>query len=131
MYLVDTIQRVVFGYEFDLDGARLGTRRVLVEVPQGQGIPDGLCVDADGCIWLAHWGGWRVCRYDPHGRLLQTVDFPVAQPSSCAFGPDTTLYVTTAWEGLPDRGGQPLAGSVFGFDAGVRGAPVGVFSIER
>jgi sugar lactone lactonase YvrE len=129
MYLADTKQAAVFAYEFDLDGACLGGRQAMIEVPPACGQPDGLCVDADGCIWLAQWGGWRVCRYDPGGRLLRTVDLPVAQPSSCAFGPDTTLYVTSAREGLPPDHDQPLAGSVFAFDAGVRGAPVGTFRL--
>jgi sugar lactone lactonase YvrE len=129
MYLADTKQAAVFAYEFDLDDGRLGGRQAMIEVPPARGQPDGLCVDADGCIWLAQWGGWRVCRYDPGGRLLRTVDFPVAQPSSCAFGPDTTLYVTSAREGLPPDHDQPLAGSVFAFDAGVRGAPVGTFRL--
>jgi sugar lactone lactonase YvrE len=129
MYLADTSHRVVFGYEFDLDDAHLGARHAVIDVPAANGQPDGLCVDADGCLWVAQWGGWRVCRYDPGGRLLRTVEFPVAQPSSCAFGPDTTLYVTSAWEGLPPGHGQPLAGSVFAFDAGVGGAPVGTFRL--
>lgn len=129
MYLADTSDQVVFAYEFDLDDARLGERHALIEVPPARGQPDGLCVDADGCLWVAQWGGWRVCRYDPGGRLLRTVEFPVAQPSSCAFGPDTTLYVTSAREGLPSGHGQPLAGSVFAFDAGIGGAPVGTFRL--
>jgi len=127
MYLVDTLEGTVFGYEFDLDDGRVGERRVVTQVPSPHGMPDGLCVDADGCIWVAQWGGWRVCRYDPHGRLLRTVEFPVAQPSCPAFGEGSTLYVTTGWEGLPDRASQPLAGSVFGLDAGVGGVPPGVF----
>jgi len=124
MYLVDTAHAAVFAFDYDLDEARVANRRVLIEVPSALGRPDGLTVDADGCLWVAHWGGWRVCRYDAKtGRLLRTVEFPVEQPSSCAFGPGTTLYVTTAWEGLRARDSQPLAGSVFAFDAGVDGAP--------
>jgi len=129
MYVADTSDGVVFGYEFDLDDACLGSRQAVLEVPAAQGQPDGLCVDADGCLWVAQWGGWQVCRYDQRGRLVRTVEFPVAQPSSCAFGPDTTLYVTSAWEGLLAGHGQPLAGSVFAFDAGVRGASVGTFRL--
>jgi sugar lactone lactonase YvrE len=132
MYLADTKHATVFAYEFDLDDARLGERHALIEVPAAAGQPDGLCVDADGCLWVAQWGGWRVCRYDPAGRLIRTVEFPVEQPSSCAFGPGTTLYVTSAREGLPPgrvAGGQPLAGSVFAFDAAVAGAPVGTFRL--
>ncbi len=129
MYLADTRHAAVFAYEFDLDDARLGDRHAVLEVPAARGQPDGLCVDADGCLWVAQWGGWRVCRYDPGGRLLRTVEFPVAQPSSCAFGPGATLYVTSAREGLPPDHAQPLAGSVFAFDAGVAGAPVGTFRL--
>ncbi len=127
MYFVDSKQGAVFGYEFDLDAGHVGARRVLAEIPAGLGDPDGLCVDADDCLWLAVWGGSQLRRYDPRGRLLQTVEFPVAQPSCCAFGPDTTLYVTSAWEGLAAGDRQPLAGSVFALDVRVRGAPVGVF----
>jgi sugar lactone lactonase YvrE len=127
MYLADSTAGVVYEFGFDQDEGRLGERRVLIEVPPDQGMPDGLCADADGCLWLAVWGGWQVRRYDPQGRLLATVDFPVAQPSACAFGPDTTVYVTSAWEGLPADQRQPLAGSVFAFDAGLSGAEVGIF----
>jgi sugar lactone lactonase YvrE len=127
MYLADSLAGAVYELGFDPDDGRLGARRVLIKIPPDQGLPDGLCVDADGCLWLAVWGGWQVRRYDPRGRLLTTVSFPVAQPSSCAFGPDTTLYVTSAWEGLRPGHDQELAGSVFGVDAGVRGAGVGSF----
>lgn len=127
MYLADSIAGAVYEFGFEAGEGRLGERRVLIEIPPEQGLPDGLCADADGCLWLAVWGGWQVRQYDPNGRLLATVGFPVAQPSACAFGPGTTLYVTSAWEGLPSDHGQPLAGSVFAFDAGIRGAETGVF----
>lgn len=127
MYVADSSAGVVYEFGFDPDDGLLGTRRVLIEVPAAEGVPDGLCADADGCLWLAVWGGWQVRRYDPEGRLLATVGFPVAQPSACAFGPDTTLYVTSAWEGLPAGHGQDLAGSVFALDTGIRGAEVGAF----
>jgi sugar lactone lactonase YvrE len=127
MYLADSSAGVVYEFSFDPDDGRLGTRRVLIEIPAAEGVPDGLCADADGCLWLAVWGGWQLRRYDSRGRLLATVSFPVAQPSACAFGPDATLYVTSAWQGLPAGHGQELAGSVFALDVGVRGAEVGSF----
>jgi sugar lactone lactonase YvrE len=127
MYLADSTAGVVYEFGFDPDDGRLGGQRVLIEIPPDQGMPDGLCADAEGCLWLAVWGGWQVRRYDPQGRLVAAVDFPVEQPSACAFGPGTTQYVTSAWEGLPAGHGQELAGSVFAFDAGVGGAEVGVF----
>lgn len=128
MYLADSTAGVVYEFGFDQDDGRLGEQRVLIGIPREQGMPDGLCTDADGCLWIAVWGGWQLRRYDPRGRLLATVGFPVAQPSACAFGPDTTLYVTSAWEGLPAGQRQPLAGSVFAFDAGIGGPEAGVFA---
>jgi sugar lactone lactonase YvrE len=127
MYLADSSAGVVYEFGFEPDEGQLSSRRVLVEIPAAEGVPDGLCTDADGCLWLAVWGGWQVRRYDRRGQLLATVAFPVAQPSACAFGPDTTLYVTSAWQGLPEGHGQELAGSVFALDAGIGGARVGTF----
>jgi sugar lactone lactonase YvrE len=93
--------------------------------------PDGSAVDADGYLWNAQWGGWRIVRYAPDGRLDRIVPMPVAQPTSCAFGGEdfTTLYVTSAWDGLSaeDRARQPLAGGLFAFETGVKGLALPLF----
>lgn len=93
--------------------------------------PDGSAVDAEGYLWNAQWGGARVVRYAPDGRIDRIVDLPVRQPTSCAFGGDalTTLYVTSAWDELPAhaRADQPLAGGLFAFDAGVKGLALPLF----
>ena len=82
--------------------------------PAGPGIPDGLVVDADGCLWVAFWGGSAVRRYSPDGELLAELPVPVSQPSCPAFGGAglADLYVTTAWEGMTpaQRAAEPLAG---------------------
>ncbi|WP_194904915.1 SMP-30/gluconolactonase/LRE family protein [Catenulispora rubra] len=125
-YLADSMRRVVLAADFDVRTGALGTLRELIRI--GGGLPDGLCVDEDGCLWLAVWGAAEVRRYDPRGRHLATVRFPVSQPSSCAFGADGVLYVTSALEGT-DAAREPLAGSVFAVEAGVRGVPAGIFEV--
>jgi sugar lactone lactonase YvrE len=125
-YYVDTPTRRVD--VFDHEGGTLGNRRTAVEVVDGPGSPDGLTVDAEGCLWVALFGGSAVHRYSPDGGLLAVVPLPVAQVTACTFGgPDLDrLYVTTSREGLDDadRAGQPLAGALFAVDvAGVRGLP--------
>ncbi|NBE56168.1 SMP-30/gluconolactonase/LRE family protein [Streptomyces boluensis] len=94
------------------DGQRIVERRELATVEPGAGFPDGLTVDADGCVWVALWDGAQLRRYTPDGRLDRTVPLPVARPTECAFGGPglRDLYVTTARVGL-DRP-HPLAGSV-------------------
>lgn len=93
--------------------------------------PDGSAVDAEGYLWNAQWGGWRIVRYSPAGKVDRIIQLPVEQPTSCAFGgPDlTTLYVTSAWDELSDeaRAKQPLAGGLFAIDVGVKGLALPVF----
>jgi sugar lactone lactonase YvrE len=122
-YFCDTRARTVTAYGYSADGVT-GPGRVLLELSPRDGEPDGMCSDADGGLWLAFWGGSRVRRYAPDGRLTHEVAMPVSQPSCPAFAGGTRMAVTTASTGL-DAGKEPLAGSVFVFDAGVEGVPVG------
>jgi sugar lactone lactonase YvrE len=116
----------------DLAAGTLGLPRDLVEPPAEHGIPDGLTVDADGCLWVAFWGGHAVRRYSPGGELLAELPVPVSQPSCPAFGgPDLEdLYVTTAWEDMTQaqRAAEPLAGHLLHTRVEeVRGQPAGQF----
>jgi sugar lactone lactonase YvrE len=126
-YYVDTPTRQVD--VFDHADGTLTNRRTAVEIADGPGAPDGLTVDAEGCLWVALFGGSAVHRYSPDGELLAVVPIPAAQVTACTFGgPDLDrLYVTTSREGLDAeaRGEQPLAGALFTADVpGVRGLPV-------
>jgi len=92
-----------------------------------EGAPDGMTVDCEGGVWIAQWGGARVCRYLPDGTLDAVVRLPVSQPSSCAFGgPNlSTLYITSARQDLSEEqlADQPLAGALFSAELDVRGLP--------
>jgi sugar lactone lactonase YvrE len=116
----------------DLAAGTLGPPRDLVQPPAEHGIPDGLTVDADGCLWVAFWGGHAVRRYSPGGELLAELPVPVSQPSCPAFGgPDLEdLYVTTAWEDMTQaqRAAEPLAGHLLQTRVeGATGQPAGQF----
>lgn len=128
-YLVDSMARCVFAFPFCRDDGDLGKPTLLLRVGQSDGLPDGLCVDADGCLWIAFFGGGQIRRYDPAGRQLAAVPVPVSQPSSCAFGPGGVLYITSARSGLTAAQlvSEPYAGSVFALDVGVEGVPVAAF----
>ncbi|MGW3987377.1 SMP-30/gluconolactonase/LRE family protein [Streptomyces sp. NPDC004830] len=111
MYYIDTPTRRVD--VFDHADGRVSGRRTLAEIEEGAGFPDGLTVDADGCVWVALWQGAAVRRYTPDGRLDRVVDLPVPLVTACAFGGAGLgdLYVTTARTGLTDP--PALAGSLF------------------
>jgi sugar lactone lactonase YvrE len=119
-------------FDTDPDTGALGSRRPFVTVPEADGIPDGLTLDAEGCVWLAVWGSSEVRRYTPGGQLDTVVRLPARQVTSAALGgPDLgTLYITTAREGYTpaNLADQPHAGDVFACTPGVTGRPPFLFA---
>lgn len=128
MYLVDSFGYSLLAAHYDADDGAVGEFRQIAAIDSG--LPDGLAVDIDGFVWVAVWGGSEVRRYSPEGKLVATVPMPVTQPSSCAFGADGTLYITSARAGLTedDIAAQPLAGSIFALATGTRGVPIAPFA---
>ncbi|MEU5095014.1 SMP-30/gluconolactonase/LRE family protein [Streptomyces sp. NPDC020996] len=101
MYYIDSPTRRIDVFDHDGDGNVTG-RRTLARIEDAAGFPDGLTVDADGCVWVALWDGAAVRRYTPSGELDRVVELPVPRPTACAFGGAdlTDLYITTARTGL-------------------------------
>ncbi|WP_129839863.1 SMP-30/gluconolactonase/LRE family protein [Streptomyces sp. RFCAC02] len=128
MYYIDTPTRRIDVFTVTDDGG-VRDRRTLVDVSDAAGSPDGLTVDADGCVWVAFWDGGAVRRFTPAGVLDRTVDVPASRPTACAFGGPglTDLYVTTARTGLaPDA--EPAAGSVLVLPGAGQGLPQPAFA---
>ena len=125
-YATDTLERVLYCFTASDDG-QLREKKPLIRFQPDYGYPDGTTVDAEGCLWVAFYGGWAVRRYSPDGKLLREVKFPCANVTKLAFGGDRlqTAYVTTARDGigLEELRAQPQAGGLFAFDAGVSGLP--------
>jgi sugar lactone lactonase YvrE len=96
------------------------------------GFPDGMCIDDDGCLWVAVWGGSAVHRFGPDGTLLAVVEVAAPQVSSCCLGgtDGRTLFVTTSQEGMDDatRAAHPGSGHVFAARVDVPGAPAAMFA---
>jgi sugar lactone lactonase YvrE len=119
LYHNDTIRRVVYAFDVAEDGT-LSRKRIFTAI-SGEGHPDGMAVDAEGFVWIALFGGWRIERYSPEGECVAQVRFPCANVTKLAFGGDDlrTVYATTAWKGLTadERKNQPYAGGLFSFRA--------------
>lgn len=127
MYFVDSMRYVVNQYDFDLDSGSISRRRVFAQLDEKAGIPDGLTVDSEGYVWLAVYGGWKVLRYDPAGRIVAKIQMPVSQPSSCIFGGDDLmdLYIPSISTGLSEeqKAREPMAGDLFVVHTDVKGLP--------
>jgi sugar lactone lactonase YvrE len=126
MYSIDTTARAVWVRDYDPATGATGARRLAFDIEDG--LPDGMCTDADGNLWIAIWGGGRVECRSPGGQLLATVAVDAPHPSSATFaGPDLDiLLITTAYEELTpaERVAHPSAGHLFTVRPGVRGLPV-------
>ena len=125
MYLVDSLSREVGVFDFDARRGEVENRRTLIRVESGPGVPDGLCVDAGGFIWLALPRAGLVRRHAPDGRVDAEIALPVRLVTAMAFGGDdlADLYLTTGCRGLgpAERAGQPGAGGLFRCRPGARG----------
>jgi len=124
MYYVDSgLQRIDL-MDYDTASGAVAGRRPFVDVPETDGTPDGIAIDAEDCLWVALWGGGKVRRYSPDGRMIGEIELPVPRVSACGFGgPDLDrLFITTASIGRGqsiDDGG--LDGALFVVEPGCRG----------
>jgi L-arabinonolactonase len=124
MYFTDTPTKIIRAYEYDPESGELSGERTFATL-EGPGFPDGSTVDSDGCLWNAEWGGGRVVRYTPDGRVDRVVDLPCSHVTCCAFGGVKLdqLFVTTARTGLDPAAlaRAPHAGALFAVETDVRG----------
>jgi sugar lactone lactonase YvrE len=132
MYYNDTPTRCVQAFDYNDASGNISRRRIAFPIAGGDGMPDGMTIDAEDKLWVALWGGSEVHRYDPlSGDLLARVQLPAPHVSSCAFGGEDlrTLFITTARSEMNDEelARFPQSGNLFAADAGVRGVPASLF----
>lgn len=132
MYHNDSVKGLVYVFNLHNDGTIDGKRPFAQLTYDKEGAPDGMTVDIENCLWLAHYGGSRLTRYSPAGEILEVVPLPVPNVTSCTFGGSNLdiLYITTASKDLSaiQLEQYPLAGSLFAYKPGVTGIPTSQFS---
>jgi len=129
MYHIDTPTRQVAAYDFEVETGAIRNKRVVIEIPEEMGSPDGMTVDEEGMLWVAKWGGFQVGRWNPNtGELIDSVGVPAPLVTSCSFGGENMdeLYITTARVGLNNDTLQkyPKAGGLFRIKTDVKGQQI-------
>jgi sugar lactone lactonase YvrE len=124
MYYTDTRKHEIYLFDYEKTDGTISNKRVFAGVPDDEGGPDGLTVDAEGCVWSARWGGSRIVRYAPDGEEIGRIMFPAERISSLTFGgPDyTDIYITSAG-GNNRSGNGDKAGALFHINCGIKGQP--------
>jgi Gluconolactonase len=129
MYYIDTFENYVYAFDYDIATGEISNKRTVITFPEGEGSPDGMSIDSEGMLWVGHWGGWQIGRWNPlTGEKLAAIPIPVRNVTSCAFGGENLdeLYITTARQGNDEEqlSKQPLAGALFRVKLDVKGLPV-------
>lgn len=131
LYHNDSVNGRVYAFDFDLESGDLSNKRLFTLFGDEDGCPDGMTTDAEGSLWIAHWGAGKLTRRDAEGKVLRTVHLPCSQITSCAFGgPNlTTLYITSAATGLSQQQleREPSAGGLFAIEMDIAGVAANLF----
>ena len=124
MYYTDSLVGEIYIFDYDQESGAISDQRVFVRTPEGEGIPDGMTVDAEGYVWSARWDGGIVARYSPDGAEDMRIEFPAKKVSSVTFGGEDyrDIYITTAGGDNKAEEG-PGAGALFRVRLGIRGVP--------
>lgn len=130
-YFIDSPTFEVSSFDFLEDS--ISNRKLAFKIPKEYGAPDGMCIDSEDMLWIAHWGGSCVRRWNPKtGKVLETVSVPAPHVTSCCFGGKDlkTLYITTARSGVALKQLEefPLSGGVFTYSPRVSGTPINYFN---
>lgn len=131
-YYIDSPSFEVVAFDFDPISCELANKRSLFKIPESFGSPDGMTIDREGMLWIAHWGGGCVRQWNPmNGEVINTITVDAPQVTSCCFGGEdlNMLYITTARSGLDEQSleNAPLSGGLFCIETKVRGFPVTYF----
>jgi sugar lactone lactonase YvrE len=117
LYYIDTPTGVLWRFLYDSETGSLYDRTPLIDYSHEEGNFDGMCVDADGCIWACHWGGFQVTQWEAQsGKKMQTIKIPVPNVTSCCFGGDNLnqLFITTGTgRDLSVKCDYPQSGSLY------------------
>ncbi|WP_119066686.1 SMP-30/gluconolactonase/LRE family protein [Aggregatilinea lenta] len=126
MYFNDSIPGTVTAFDFDNATGDISNPRIVIQVPENMGMPDGMAIDSEGMLWIAHFYGGAVHRWNPDtGKVLETIKLPASNPTACAFAGDNLdeLYITTARDSLSAEQlkQEPHSGGLFHVKTGVVG----------
>jgi sugar lactone lactonase YvrE len=132
MYYIDTPTAKIRAFDFDNNTGNISNERVVIEVNDSLGFPDGMAIDEENMLWVGMWNGNAVVRFDPStGKIISKIEVPAHNVTSCAFGGKSldTLYITTASVDMtPEEHAKfPLAGSLFKAVPGVKGVKSSFF----
>ncbi|WP_176592122.1 SMP-30/gluconolactonase/LRE family protein [Sphingobium sp. EM0848] len=126
LYHSDTVKREIYRFARTAEGG-ISDRQPFIRFAEEDGYPDGMTVDAEAHLWVAHWGGGRISRFTPDGKLDRSIALPAKQVTNICFAGEELdrMFVSSASIGLPET---EYDGAFFEVFPGVRGLPTHQFA---
>lgn len=125
MYFIDTPSGKLRRFEYDVETGNIHNPIDFIDYTCDNGMFDGMTLDADGCLWIAHWNGYKISKWDPiSGKKLEEIEIPTMNVTSCAFGGADmkTLYITTATDSFDkSKPASPGSGALYAYQTDVKG----------
>lgn len=103
LFLAEMYKYRILKFNYNLGVSEAGAQEVFLEIPESEGKPDGLLLDHEDNLWVAHWRGWRISRYNRHAKRTVSIPTPYATPTCFCFGEtEREMYITSATLELED-----------------------------
>ncbi len=136
MYFIDSPKGKVQAFDFNKADDSIQFQKDVITIPEELGGPDGMAIDEEGMLWIAHYGGYSVGRWNPStGEMIEKIEVPAPNITACTFGGEDfkTLFITTARQEMTDTEltDFPKSGSLFAVETSVRGLRKNIFSLEK
>jgi len=121
LIVAESYGKKLTAFEITADGG-LSNRRIWANL--GDGVPDGICVDAEGAIWYGDVPNKRCVRVREGGKVLQTIDLDRGCFACMLGGPErkTLFMVATQWYGTENMANDARTGKVLTMDTPTPGA---------
>lgn len=132
LYYIDSFLYHIKAFDYDLATGNISNERIIVEITEPGTLADGMCIDSDGMLWVAIWGGSCVNRYNPfNGNCIGKIEINAPNVTSCAFGGKqmNQMLITTAKDGLSEEELKqfPHSGSLFMIKLNLTGLPTAAY----
>ena len=105
IYFNDTFSYKTFVYQFSKGDNKKIKKELFYTFNDEEGYPDGVTVDEDGSVWIAHWGSGLISKQSPDGKILDRINLPSKNLTSLCFGGENynDLIVTSATDGMTEK----------------------------
>jgi sugar lactone lactonase YvrE len=116
LIVAESYAKCLTAFDIAEDGSLSG-RRVWADL--GDGIPDGICLDAEGAVWYADVPNKRCVRVREGGEVLKTVELDHGCFACALGGADrrTLFMMATEWNGPENMFAEPRTGQVLAVEA--------------